>query len=286
MDQLRFDIHHADGRREGTVVHAPRIVIGSGAHCDVRLAADQAALEHVSIEVRLEGTFAQSLAAAPAALIAGRPFAVVELREPTVQLEIGGTHVYITRVAPAAQGSRKWGPFAIAKLALIPVLAAGIVVVAWSDSAKTAAKPLEAPPIFGSAAASCPRADPGEARAAADERRAMADGARERSPFEPREALSAVASYEVAAACYRAAGSPDAAEDSAAAARRLRASTERDVRARRVRLERLLLTKDYELAAEDVAVLRALTENQDGAYQQWLAGLAKEIKNQSVENGK
>jgi hypothetical protein len=50
MSVLRFDIRHADGRAESLLLDADRVLIGSGAHCEIRLPLDQAAVEHVLIE--------------------------------------------------------------------------------------------------------------------------------------------------------------------------------------------------------------------------------------------
>jgi hypothetical protein len=152
------------------------------------------------------------------------------------------------------------------------------------DSEQTLPEPPKTPELFAKAAAECPRTDLAEARVVADDQRAIADGARERSPFDPREARSAVKSYDIAAACYRLAQLPDASEDAAQSARRMREETTLDFRARRVRLERMLLVKDYEVASQDVAVLRALTEGQQGEYTRWLTSVAQEIKNQKVTN--
>ena len=92
-----------------------------------------------------------------------------------------------------------------------------------------------------------------------------------------------IARYELAAACYRRANAMDAAEESASNAKRMREETTLDFRARRVRLERVLLVSDFEVAAQDVAVLRALTEGQQGEYTRWLASVTQDIKNQKVE---
>ena len=51
MGIIQFDIRHANGQRESAVVEAERAVIGSAAHCDVRLPMDQAAFEHIVVEV-------------------------------------------------------------------------------------------------------------------------------------------------------------------------------------------------------------------------------------------
>jgi hypothetical protein len=283
MEELRFSIRHADGRHESTAARAARIVIGSGAHCDVRLSADQAAFEHVVIEQQPTGMVLRSLAVAPPAMVDGVPLTAVQL-EGSATLRIAATEVHVTRavLAPAAKPSAI-GPAIIAKVAVIALLFVAIFFVSKMDSEHPIAEAPKTPELFAKAAAECPRTELAEARVVADDQRAIADGARERSPFDPREARSAVKSYEIAAACYRLAQLSDASEEAAQSARRMREETTLDFRARRVRLERVLLVKDYEVASQDIAVLRALTEGQQDEYARWLTTVAREIKNQKVE---
>lgn len=284
MEQLRFEIRHADGRLETTVVHAPRIVIGSGAHCEVRLAADQAGFEHVAIESHLEGTFVRCLSTSPPALVGGHRFDAFELPETGTSIGISATRVRVTRAESAKTTRRTRRPFVAITLAAA-IVAVGAAV--WPcDSEPPSAAPLKMPELFSTGAATCPRADVREARALADDLRARAEGARERSPFDPREAIAAVENYEQAAACYRVGGALGPADEASETATRMREVTRVEFRARSIRLERLRLTKDDELAAQDVGVLRALTENVHGEYPRWLAGVAKEIKNQRTESGR
>jgi hypothetical protein len=283
MEQLNFAILHADGRRETTTAQATRIVIGSGAHCDVRLAPDQAAFEHVAIEDHPAGPIMRSLAASPAVVLDGAPMTAHALGALTT-FRIGATEVEIMRAVLGAEArGSSLGPAMMAKLVVIALLAVAIVVASRMNKDQPVAAPPAMPELFAKAATECPRIDPAEARVLADDNRALADGSRERSPFDPREARSAVASYELAAACYRSAHLPDAADDAANSAKRMREETTLDFRARRVRLERVLLVKDYEIASQDVAVLRALTEGQQGKYATWLASVTRDIKNQKVE---
>ena len=283
MEQLTFVILHADGRRESTTAQAPRIVIGSGAHCDVRLAPDQAAFEHVVIEHHPAGPLMRGLATSPAVVIAGASLTTHALERVTT-FSIGATEIEIKRAVLGVEAqSRSLGPAMIAKLAIIALLAVGILAASQMNKEQAVAAPPKMPELFGQAVTECPRTDPSEARVLAEDSRSLADGARERSPFDPREARSAVRSYELASVCYRRANAPEAAEESASNAKRMREETTLDFRARRVRLERVLLVSDFEVAAQDVAVLRALTEGQPGEYTRWLASVTQDIKNQKVE---
>ncbi|MDB4937206.1 MAG: hypothetical protein JWP87_4178 [Labilithrix sp.] len=283
MEQLTFDILHADGRRESTTAQAPRIVVGSGAHCDVRLAPDQAAFEHVAIEDHPAGPLMRSLATSPAVVLDGAPLTTHALGAVTT-FRIGATQIEIKRAVLGVEAqSSSLGPAMIAKLAVVALLAVGIFAVSHMNKEQPVAAPPKMPELFAKAVTECPRTDPAEARVLGDDNRALGGGARERSPFDPREARSAVRSYELAAVCYRRANALEAAEESASNAKRMREETTLDFRARRVRLERVLLVGDYEVAAQDVAVLRALTEGQPGEYTRWLASVTQDIKNQKAE---
>lgn len=284
METFEFDILHADGRRERTTASAPRIVIGSGAHCDVRLSADQAAFEQVVIEQApgLPPRIA-ALVAMPLSTLDGAPVQG-QTPPPRSLLVIAGTRIQVTRVVPQASvRASALPPAMVAKLAIIAGLAVAIGVLLTRGPAPAPPAPTAVPQLFGAPPSACSRVDATEARATADDQRARGDAARERSPFDPREARVAVASYEMAAACYRQVQAADASADAAQCAARLREETTLDFRARRVRLERLLLVADYELAAQDVAVLGALTEGQTGEYPEFLASVQQTIKNRKME---
>jgi hypothetical protein len=200
-------------------------------------------------------------------------------------LRVGASEIQISRaVVAAAAANAALGPAMIAKLGVIALLAVAIFAASRPRAEQTNAAPPRAPSLFASAATDCPRVDESEARVVAEDQRAIADGARERSPFDPREVRSAVRSYELAAACYRVAQRRSDADEATQSAQRMRDETILDFRARRIRLERVLVVKDYEVAAQDVAVLRALTEGgQEDQYSRWLASVSQDIKNQKVE---
>ena len=289
MEPLSFEICYADGRQERTIAQGARIVIGSGAHCDVRLAADQAAFEHVAIEELATGPQIRNLAPASATTLDGQPFATRALGPSALAcLGIGATQIRILReVRAAAVKSSALGPVMIAKVLVVAALAAAIVKVSMMGRDAPSTISPSMPELFAKTSTDCPRKDLAEARTVADDQRAIADGARDRSPFDPRESRAAIKSYEIAAACYRLTLQAEASESAAQSAQRMREETTLDFRARRVRLERVLLVNDYDLAAQDVAVLSALTEGQPGEYPRWLAGIAQDIKNHNAaEHGK
>ena len=51
MEELILETRHTNGTCERTVTTGVRALVGSGAHCDLRLSPDQAAFEHVAIEM-------------------------------------------------------------------------------------------------------------------------------------------------------------------------------------------------------------------------------------------
>ncbi|MBX3199844.1 MAG: hypothetical protein KF894_17035 [Labilithrix sp.] len=283
MEELRFDIEHPGGRRERAVVQGARVVIGSGAHCDVRLGPDQAAFEHVAVEMLPDGTRVTRLAK-EAATLDGHALTVATLG-PFGTLIVGQTAVRIERASVEGTVVKSTlGPGVFLKGALLAALAGAIFVVSNMPEEGVGRAPAELPEVFSSEAVACTRTDPGEAGVFAGDTLAIADGARERSPFEPREAIASVKAYDLAAACYTLAGDPEAAAESTRAARELEAETRSELRARRVRLERMLAVKDYEIARQDVVVLRAMLGGQRGPYVTWLAKVAQELKSQ--KNGK
>lgn len=278
MEELKFDIHYADGRKERSVVQAARVIIGSGAHCDVRLSPDQAAFEHVIIEMLPDATRVQRLAPTPTATLDGAAFTVTSLG-PSGVLTIGGTVIRMERAAVVGLAEQnKLGAAVIMKGALFAFLLGAIIIVSNLPEEGAGAAPAKLPELFPAHETLCPGSDPAEARAVAADSFALADGARERSPFEPREAIAAVKAYDLAAACHRAAGDARAADDASRLAREIEEATRTELRARRVRLERMLAVKDYEVARQDVTVLRALLEGQRSEYVEWLKKIDQDLK--------
>lgn len=280
---IRFEIRYADGKKEIANVDGERALIGNGAHCDVRLPLDQAASEHVGVEV-IGGTVRlESKAFEPPATVNGLPFTNMPI-SPDVPLTIGTTRIFIAIGDGAVDGpvvrknAEQTSPFM--KVLGMLVLVAGAYMVLTPDESPVVEAPSQAVELFPKKDVKCPQSAPDQALAVANDKFDIAEGKRERSPFAPKDGVQAVDLYRTAAACFKVAGNQAHAEDATQAATQLSTTITRDFRARRVRLEHVLAVGDYELARHDVQVLRALTEGQTGEYVMWLAQQNRMLKQQ------
>lgn len=266
-----------------THVDGERLLIGSGAHCDVRLPLDQAASEHVAVQVVGGTVRAESKASEPPATVNGVPFTSIPLA-PDVPLRIGTTLLFIALGdfafdgAPAEREQKKEATSPFMKILGIGVLGALAYLFLNHDTTPLDVAPTRTPDLFPAVAASCPQSAPDQARSFAAEKFDIAEGKRERSPFAPKEGIQAVQLYETARACFQQAGDQASAAEADGAAKQLRASITQDFRARRVRLEHLLDIGDYELAATDVRVLRSLTDGRPGPWATWLVAVNQTIR--------
>ena len=282
MSVLRFDIRHADGRAESLLLEADRVLIGTGAHCEIRLALDQAAVEHVLIEAPGGIVRAQARAFDPPATINGIPFTEAPL-PPEAVLAVGRTEM---RVAPAAvsQGDKvvkaktqRTSPLTYV-LVLIALPLAGYVILADDRNDANASPPPQAPELWASPVTTCSQPEPQKALAFAREKRVVADGKRERRPFHVQDGVAAVPLFETAASCFRAGGDADGASDAQAAADQLRLQVNADYRTHRVRLEHALGIDDWKTSQHEVRMLLAFTEGKQGDYVTWLSNLDRKLR--------
>ena len=292
MSVLRFEIRYADGRKEIATVDGERALIGHGGHCDVRLPLDQAANEHVAVEVVGGTVRVETKAFDPPATINGLAFTKMPI-PPDVPLKLATTRIFISLVsdlaleggAPAVQKKKKSEQTSPAmKLLGLLALAGGAYMALSGDDPKVVQAPAQAPDLFDPSPTTCPQSAPDQARASANDKRDIADGKRERSPFVAKDGVQAVSLYELAAVCYRQAGEPALAAQMQTASTQLRESIVQDFRARRVRLEHLMAVKDYELAKKDVGVLRSLTDGKQGPWVNWLARADRIVKQKGTVN--
>ncbi len=275
MSLLRFEIRYGDGRKDVMHVEGERALIGTGAHCDIRLPLDQAAHEHVAVEVIAGTVRLETKAFEPAATVNGVPFTNMPIG-PDVPLKIGATRIFIALgdaptdgAAVVKKKTEETSPL-MKVLAVFVVVAAGYMLLS-DDAQPVMGPPAQAPELFPAASSvTCPQSAADQARAFAADKFDVAEGKRERSPFAPRDGVEAVALYDVAAACFRIGGDGPRAAEAALDSKQLRAQITQDFRARRVRLEHLLSVGDYVLAKNDVKFLRALLEGKQGRYVDWL----------------
>ena len=152
MSLLRFEIRYPDGRKEVTQVEGERALIGNGAHCDIRLPLDQAAHEHVAVEV-IGGTVRlETKAFEPAATVNGMPFTNMPIT-PDVPLKIGSVRIFIALGDAAFEGgtvvqkkAEQTSP--LMKVLAVVVLVAGAYMLMSNDEQQMATAPAKAPDLL------------------------------------------------------------------------------------------------------------------------------------------
>lgn len=281
---LKFQIRLHTGQVEQLNVEADRALIGSGAHCEIRLPVDQARVEHVLVEVGPGGFFARALSFEPPPMINNVPFQQAPL-PPGAVLGVGGCQIYVELMGEGAgaQGDggaakkKKSSPLTLLAL-LVVAPAAGYMFLVDDESANnTPRAPRAVPELWDAPVAACQYTGP-QASAFARERMVVADAKRERRPFHVQDGVQAVPIYETAAACFKNGGDRQAASLAEESARFLRRDITDDFRTRRVRLEHALNVEDYVTAQKEVRVLLQFCEGKSGDYVTWLQNLERKLK--------
>ena len=281
MRVLRFQIRLPSGQVDQLNVESERVLIGSGAHCEIRLPIDQARVEHCLIELGPAGVFARALNFEPPPTINNIPFTQAPL-PPDAVLGVGQVQIYVAAADAAGAGqvvqAKQKGSSPITLVALIALVAGGGYYVLGDTSGEAEIpRPKDAPELWGPPVAQCPQGGP-QALAFARDRLFIADAKRERRPFHVQDGVQCVPLYEQAAACFRAGGDPATAAAADETAQRLRLDINDDYRTQRVRLEHALNVDDYAGAQHQVQVLRHYTEGKQGEYVVWLNNLERKLK--------
>ena len=285
MGIIKFDIRHQNGQRESAVVEGQRALLGSASHCDVRLAMDQSAYEHVLIEAVGSTLRAEALAQQPTATIDGVEL-VASALSPDAVLGVGNIRLYVSFVPDALDGPQvleKTQTKSPLGLLLVPLLGALAYFAFWEGESKIAPPPAQVQALFSDAQVACPQQESSRARAFAEEQTELAEGKQERLPFAIEDGVAAVGLYRLAASCFSAGGEASRASEAEQAAALLKQDLSDEFRARRIRLSHLLTVEDYALALKDVAVLRALTSERKGRYFEWLNQVAEQLKTKGVQ---
>jgi len=281
MGVLKFDIRYPNGHRDVTVVEGERALVGSASHCEVRLPMDQAAYEHLVIEVTGGTVRASAIASQPPATINGMPLTTSAVT-PDAMLGAGNVRIFVHYEGDSrtgeAQVDKKEGESSpvIRLIGLVLIPLAGYMLLADPDTS-FGDVPAEDPKLFASAPAVCGQSDPAQALVAAQDKLDQAVGKCERTPFAPRDGLAAVTLFETAAACFKLGGDAALAEEAKLSGQQLRETISRDFRTRRLRLSRMLAVEDFELASHDVKALQALTQGQSGPFVNWLADVKRQL---------
>jgi hypothetical protein len=291
---LQFRIQPTHGAPpEQLLVDSDRVLIGSGAHCEVRLPGDQAAAEHVLITFNGGAVIATARALNPPPMLNGTPFTEAPLRPDSV-LQIGRAEITISIVEigdkqnVSVTNKKKEGMSPVTYV--LALLAIPLLIFILLDDRKpglAAGMPAEAPALWDAAAAqTCPQRSPDQAAAIAREKKVQAEGKRERSPFDVVDGVSAVPLFEVAADCFKVAGDEARSREMVTAGTKLRAQLDEDYRAHRMRLQHAIDIKEMSTVQREVKVILAMLRGQTGAYVVWLSNLDRQLKLQGIEKDK
>jgi hypothetical protein len=279
---LRIEVFRGSAT-EVLEVQADRALVGSGAHCDLRLSPDEAAVEHLTIEARDDEVHAAVRALHPACRLNGAPFLEGRL-SPDSMLELPGVALRVTltelkeRKAPQAKSSAQTHPV-VQGIGLLGV-AAGLVFALQKPAPPESvlAQAVEPPTLFAGALPTCPQSAREAAASLASEELLDAESKAERAPFYPSDGLSAVHLYERVAACLRVAGDKEHAEDASKAAERLKRELKDELHLHHVRLERLLEKSKYEESARELSLVSAYVEDKNHPYAHWLSAVKRELE--------
>ena len=281
MRVLRFQVRDAQGRVDSLNVEGDRAMLGSGAHCEIRLPVDEARVEHVLIELGPAGIFARALSFEPSPTINNVPFQQAPL-PPGAVLGVGNVQILVDTTEGGAAGTstsgkKRGSPLAVVALLIMGPAAAYLILADDDPNALPKLPPRTAPELWEAPVTTC-NFNGGQALAFARERMAVADAKRERRPFHVQDGVQAVPIYESAGACFRTGGDPGSAGLADDSAKFLRREMNDDFRTRRVRLEHALNVDDTVTAQKEVRVLLQFTENKSGDYVTWLSNLDRRLK--------
>ena len=278
---LRFHVRHADGRVEVLVVDSDHTLVGSGAHCEIRLPPEQSAVEHLEVSMTPGGVYGRTRTLDKLATLNGVPFEQSPI-QPTDVIAIGLTQLQIAIVEiednPNVIKKKKQQTSPITYVLALLALPLAAYVLLADDGARTGAGiPKDVPELWPAPIGACPVSAQDQAGAMAAEKRVLADAKRERRPFHVQDGVAAVPLYEVAAACFKNAGDVERAQSASDAGSELRTRVGEDYRAHRVRLEHALSVNDLTTAQKEVRVLRAFTDGLAGDYVVWLGNLDRQL---------
>ena len=279
---LHIELKQPDGKKQELQIDGARALVGSGAHCEVRLAREDAAVEQLLIEERRGAVYVEARSLERPALLNGAAFSEGRLLSESV-LTVGRIELRIrlTQAEVEASTRKRAGN---RRSSLVHLLGAiGIpfglyVVLKPMPEPARLPRSMERPALFASLeSVNCRERSEREARALGDDELTLADGKRERSPFRPEDGVAAVRHYLHSAACLRLGNEPDVAAAAEQQADELKRRLEREFHVHHVRLERALAGAEYDRALTEVRILLSFMSGRGGEYASWLAMLDRHI---------
>jgi hypothetical protein len=273
---FKIVVRKPTGGEESLFAQCDKVVVGSGAHCEVRLPIEAAAVEHVELTISSGRVYARARAFEPPTTIGGSPF-VQGFVDPGVEIGIGALRILASvaegggPATTAGTAKKKSGTMRLAIMGAFGLLLLLLLQQQTESAPSATASSAPAPPLWGPPPAACPQNAPPQALALAEEKMRIAEGKRERRPFHVQDGVAAVPLFELASVCFATAGDEAMASTARQAAADLRARVNEDYHAHQVRLEHALNVKDAPTVLHEATALRALTEGLAGPYVSWLA---------------
>jgi hypothetical protein len=275
---LRIELHRGN-KRQLFEIQASRALVGSGAHCDVRLAPDEAAIEQLTVETLDEDVFARSLSLDRACLINGSAFLEGRV-PPDAMLELGGVLIRVQHATRQSdQGQKKSNAAPPARQALMLL---GLALASWYVFTHRRVHhdlfgdQVVSPPALVATEEHCPQSAPRVAASLALESLRAAEVKRERAPFYASDGLSAVQLFSRAADCYSRAGDEPAAASAREASEQLRRRLADELHVRHVRLERLISEQNYGELKREGQMIAEYVSDSSSEYSQWLSAVVRE----------
>jgi hypothetical protein len=277
---LVFSIQYPDGRREQLSVDADRALVGSGAHCEIRLPPEEAASEHLCIEMRQGGAFGESRAR-PFPLLNGMSFAHGRILPDSV-VTVGQVQfcVAVVQMGEGAAAIRDRGEKTRTRKFLLLALLGATAVLAYQKYRQpntTLSMPASLPDLFSGQGVGCAQRTSEPALALATELIVRANGKRERSPFAIQDGVAAVPLFRAAAACLVVAGQPADADSANRDAEALKTRMLDEYRLTSLRIERALVMQDWQGARKHIATMQSLLDGRSGDYVGWLSNVDRRI---------
>jgi hypothetical protein len=271
---LQFRVALPNGKIESLTVDSDRVLLGSGAHCEIRLPAEHAAVEHVLLTFTGGAIHAESRTLDSLPTLNGVEFTTTAIPDGSV-IGVGSAQITVSIVsisdnANVIKKKQEQSSPIVYIAAIVALAVCGPILLFDDDPSVGSARPDDVPALFADALKKCPVGDADQAIVYARDKDFTARGKRERRPFSIEDGVAAVPLFEAAAACYAKGGDDEASTAASDAADELRASVNADYRSHQVRLEHALGVKDLVSAQREVRALLSFTKGLKSQYVTWL----------------
>jgi hypothetical protein len=273
---IHVQVRTATGQVTQIEADGAKLLVGAGAHCDLRITEPRVAQEHALLEVRDGAVVLFVHQRAEPALVRGMPTRQLSLGETGVavlgSVELTVTLRKVAKSAKAAKSGATWA-FAVAFL----VLCAGGTFGARAYAARPVERALEPVALFDAVPTGCHGYTGDEARAYGESEQRHAEALRERYPFAVEEGPRAVRLLDAAVACFAVAGAKALEGKAAAEAKSFRAAVEQDYRVHHLRLVHALEVSDEPQARREIDALQRLSKGRSSAYTEWLRSVDRRL---------